>query len=153
VWQWPFWTRVLLERGSQFSHVKRKTWREKPSNIMSRRDIAKHDAQILEEIYLHDGIIPDSRDSSSDHGYNQSHRLQKNYGDRFSRGCRHIMRLIERMCSSPNTWFKPWDVEGAGMETILVYVEALWKIEVVLHPEGEEIELPIDKEEEIPLVS
>jgi hypothetical protein len=39
------------------------------------------------------------------------------------------------------------------MATILVYVEALPKREVVLHLEGEEIELPLEKEEEIPSVS
>jgi hypothetical protein len=34
-----------------------------------------------------------------------------------------------------------------------VYVEALLKREAILHPKGVEIELPPDKEEEIPLVS
>jgi hypothetical protein len=63
---------VLLERGSQLAHAERKTWRARPSNMMSRRDIARHDAQIPGALYLHDGIIPDCRDSSSDHGYNHS---------------------------------------------------------------------------------
>jgi hypothetical protein len=39
------------------------------------------------------------------------------------------------------------------MATVPVYVEALSKREVVLHLEGAEIELPIEKEEELPLVS
>jgi hypothetical protein len=41
------WTsRVCFSvRGSQLAHAKRKTWREIPSNMMSRRDIARHDAQ------------------------------------------------------------------------------------------------------------
>jgi hypothetical protein len=34
-----------------------------------------------------------------------------------------------------------------------VYVEALLEREVVLHPEGVEIELPPEKEEELPSVS
>jgi hypothetical protein len=38
------------------------------------------------------------------------------------------------------------------MATILVYIEALPKREVVLHLEGEEIELPPEKEEELPAV-
>jgi hypothetical protein len=39
------------------------------------------------------------------------------------------------------------------MATVPVYVEALPEREVVLHPEGEEIELPPEKEEELPSVS
>jgi hypothetical protein len=38
------------------------------------------------------------------------------------------------------------------MEEVPVYVEELSKREVVIHPEGAEIELPQEKEEEIPLV-
>ena len=36
------------------------------------------------------------------------------------------------------------------MATIPVYVEALLEREAILHPEGVEIELPLEKEEEIP---
>ena len=54
------------------AHAERKTWRAGPSNMMSRRDIARHNAKILGALYLHSGIIPDNRDSSSDHGYNHS---------------------------------------------------------------------------------
>jgi hypothetical protein len=54
------------------AHAQRKTWRARPSNMMSRRDIARHDAKIPGALYLHNGIIPDSRDNSSDHGYNHS---------------------------------------------------------------------------------
>jgi hypothetical protein len=39
------------------------------------------------------------------------------------------------------------------MTEVPVYVEALPEREAVLHPKGVEIELPPDKEEEIPLVS
>jgi hypothetical protein len=39
------------------------------------------------------------------------------------------------------------------METVPVYVEALPEREAVLHPEGAEIELPPEKEEELPSVS
>jgi hypothetical protein len=39
------------------------------------------------------------------------------------------------------------------METIPVYVEAFLERKVVLHPEGEEIDLTPEKEEELPLVS
>jgi hypothetical protein len=39
------------------------------------------------------------------------------------------------------------------MAAVLVYVEALPEREAVLHLEGAEIELPTDKEEELPLVS
>jgi hypothetical protein len=39
------------------------------------------------------------------------------------------------------------------METVPVYVEAFPKKEAVLHPEGVEIELPPEKEEELPSVS
>jgi hypothetical protein len=38
------------------------------------------------------------------------------------------------------------------MAAVLVYVEAFLKREVVLHIEGAEIELPLEKEEEIPSV-
>jgi hypothetical protein len=38
-------------------------------------------------------------------------------------------------------------------ETIPMYVVALPERELVLHPEGAEIEVPPEKEEEIPLVS
>jgi hypothetical protein len=39
------------------------------------------------------------------------------------------------------------------METILVYVEALPEREAVLHPKGAEIELPPEKEEDLPSMS
>jgi hypothetical protein len=39
------------------------------------------------------------------------------------------------------------------MAIVPVYVEALLEREAVLHPEGTEIELPPEKEEEIPSVS
>jgi hypothetical protein len=39
------------------------------------------------------------------------------------------------------------------MEAVPVYVEALPEREVVLHPEGAEIELPPEKEEELPSMS
>jgi hypothetical protein len=39
------------------------------------------------------------------------------------------------------------------MAIVPVYVEAFPEREVVLHPEGAEIELPPEKEEELPLVS
>jgi hypothetical protein len=39
------------------------------------------------------------------------------------------------------------------MATVPVYVEALPEREAVLHPEGAEIELPPEKEEELPSVS
>jgi hypothetical protein len=39
------------------------------------------------------------------------------------------------------------------METVPVYVEAFPEREAVLHPEGAEIELPPEKEEELPSVS
>jgi hypothetical protein len=39
------------------------------------------------------------------------------------------------------------------MEEVKAYVEALPESEVVLHPEGVEIELPPEKEEELPSVS
>jgi hypothetical protein len=38
------------------------------------------------------------------------------------------------------------------MATVLVYVEALRERKVVLHTKGGEIELPLEKEEELPSV-
>jgi hypothetical protein len=62
------------------------------------------------------------------------------------------MRLRGSRCISPSTWVEPWDVEEAGMAAVLVYVEAFPEREVVQYIEGEEIELPPEKEEEIPSV-
>jgi hypothetical protein len=75
------WTSMVCfsVRGSQLVHAERKTWMERPSNMMSRRDISPdvmlRDKKSLGAVYLQDEIIPDNRDSSSDSGYIQSNPL------------------------------------------------------------------------------